>query len=235
MKTPIRHSLLSLACALAFTTLSASAFAQTAARDSAYVYENGGAVLTTASGLCVHTSSGPAASNQQCDPAPVAQAPAPVVAPQPVARAAPAVIAQAPAPAPAPARPAPTMVKVTLNADTLFDFDKSSLRPEGRTALDNFATQLKDVNPEIITAVGHADRFGTPKYNQRLSEQRVATVKDYLMGKGVAANRIHTEGKGESQPVTKAADCAGPKNSKVIACLQPDRRVELEVIGTRAQ
>lgn len=127
------------------------------------------------------------------------------------------------------------MVKVTLNADTLFDFDKSSLRPEGRTALDNFATQLKDVNPEIITAVGHADRFGTPKYNQRLSEQRVATVKDYLMGKGVAANRIHTEGKGESQPVTKAADCAGPKNSKVIACLQPDRRVELEVIGTRAQ
>jgi OOP family OmpA-OmpF porin len=239
MKTSNRNTVISLACALAFSTLSSVAFAQSAARDSGYVYANGGAVLMTASGLCVHTSSGPAVSNLQCDPAPVAQYVAPV---QPVARAAPVVVAQAKAPAPAPApvivaaiKPAPVMVKVTLDADTLFDFDKSSLRPEGRTALDTFAARLKDINPEVITAVGHADRIGTGSYNQRLSEQRVASVKDYLVAKGIADNRIHTEGKGENQPVTKSADCAGPKSSKVIACLQPDRRVELQVIGTRAQ
>jgi OOP family OmpA-OmpF porin len=81
--------------------------------------------------------------------------------------------------------------------------------------------------------IGHADRFGSDKYNQRLSEQRVATVKAYMVSKGVESGRIYTEGKGETQPVTKAGDCTGPKSAKVIACLQPDRRVDIEVIGTK--
>ena len=81
--------------------------------------------------------------------------------------------------------------------------------------------------------IGHADRIGSERYNQRLSEQRVASVNDYMVSKGVEPNRIYTEGKGETQPVTKAEDCAGPKSTKLIACLQPDRRVDIEVIGTR--
>ena len=133
-----------------------------------------------------------------------------------------------------PPAPKPVAEKLTLDADTLFDFDKATLRPAGRDALDTFVGKLADISPETIMTIGHADRIGTPRYNQRLSEQRVATVKDYMVSKGVEPGRMGgTEGKGESQPVTKAEDCAGPKSAKVIACLQPDRRVEIEVIGTR--
>ena len=121
---------------------------------------------------------------------------------------------------------------MTLDADALFDFDKAVLRPEGRLALDDFLIKIKDINPETIMAVGHADRFGSDDYNQRLSEKRVESVKAYLVGKGIEPNRMNTEGKGESQPVTKSGECDGTKSAKVIACLQPDRRVEVEVVGT---
>ena len=235
-----KQPVLSLACGLAFAALSGIATAQNLpAADSSFVTENGGAVLMTASGLCVHTASGPAApSSPQCDPnyrAPVvAQYVAPAPAEQPAPRA-PAVV-QAPAPIVVAAiKPAPVMIKVSVNADTLFDFDKSVLRPAGRDSLDAFVGSIKDINPEVISAVGHTDRLGTDSYNQRLSEQRVAAVRDYLMTKGIASNRIHTEGKGETQPMTKAGDCKGGKNTSVIACLQPDRRVDLDVVGTRAQ
>ncbi len=236
-----KQSVLSLACALALSALSGIAAAQTTptpARDSSYVFDNEGAVLMTASGLCVHTSSGPAPlSNAQCDPdfvpAPVARAaaPAPQAAVEPRA-----VIAQAPAPVVIAAiKPAPVLVKVTIDADALFDFDKSDLRPAGREALDAFAGKIKDINPEVISAVGHTDRLGSERYNQGLSERRAATVKTYLTSRGIDANRIHAEGKGEAQPVTKTGDCAPGKSAKVIACLQPDRRVDLEVVGTRSE
>jgi OOP family OmpA-OmpF porin len=97
---------------------------------------------------------------------------------------------------------------------------------------DDFLIKIKDINPETIMAVGHADRFGSDDYNQRLSEKRVESVKAYLVGKGIEPNRMNTEGKGESQPVTKSGECDGTKSAKVIACLQPDRRVEVEVVGT---
>jgi len=122
---------------------------------------------------------------------------------------------------------------VTLDADTLFDFDKAVLRPAGRVALDDFLGKLKGIDLEVITAVGHADRFGSEAYNQRLSEQRAAAVKAYLVSKGIEPNRIQTEGKGEMQPVTKAGECSGAKSAKVITCLQPDRRVNIEVIGSQ--
>lgn len=85
---------------------------------------------------------------------------------------------------------------------------------------------------EVIIAVGHADRFGSDKYNQKLSEKRAEAVKTFLVGKGVEPNRVYTEGKGEKQPITKPDQCKGPKSKKVVECLQPDRRVEIEVIGT---
>jgi len=181
-------------------------------------------------GLCWHSGFGPPpVSTAECDPN--YRAPTPPVAQRAV---------PAPAPAPAvvaavtpPPRPVPVAQKVTLEADTLFDFDKAVLRPEGKAALDGFVSQLKDITPETIIAVGHTDRFGTDAYNQSLSERRVATVKAYLLDKGVADSRMHTEAKGETQPVTKAGDCTGAKSAKVISCLQPDRRVEVEVIGTR--
>jgi OOP family OmpA-OmpF porin len=125
-------------------------------------------------------------------------------------------------------------VKVTLAADALFDFDKAVLRPEGKAKLDDVAAKVKGIKLEAIIIVGHTDRIGSDKYNQNLSERRAAAVKDYLAGKGVEPGRLYAEGKGEKQPVT--GDKCGTsvkKSKKLIDCLQPDRRVEIEIIGTQ--
>lgn len=144
-----------------------------------------------------------------------------------------APMAAAPA-APAPAAaPKPTADKVKLAADALFDFDKAVLKPEGRAKLDDLAAKSKDVKLEVILAVGHTDRLGSDAYNQKLSERRAAAVKTYLVSKGVDANRVYTEGKGKTQPVT-GTTCNNVKGrAALIACLQPDRRVEVEVIGSK--
>ena len=123
--------------------------------------------------------------------------------------------------------------KITLAADALFDFNKATLRTEGKTKLDELVTKAKAIKLEVIIAVGHADRIGNDAYNQKLSEKRAAAVKAYLVSKGIEANRVYTEGKGKKQPVTKADQCKGSKTKKVIECLQPDRRVDIEVIGTK--
>lgn len=135
--------------------------------------------------------------------------------------------------APAPAAPKPTADKVKLSADTLFDFDKAVLKPEGKTKLDQLAAQAKSLKLEVILAVGHTDRLGSNAYNQRLSERRAAAVKTYLVSQGVDANRVYTEGKGETQPVTGNKCDTVRGRSALISCLQPDRRVEVEVIGSK--
>ncbi|WP_079434031.1 OmpA family protein [Zoogloea sp. LCSB751] len=149
--------------------------------------------------------------------------------------AAPAAAAKS-APAPV-AAPAPVSEKVKLAADALFEFDKAVLLPAGKTKLDDLAAKSKDVKLEVILAVGHTDRIGSDTYNQKLSEKRAAAVKSYLVSKGVEANRVYTEGKGEKQPVTgnacKNLGKESGKNKKLVECLQPDRRVEIEVIGTK--
>ncbi|MFA7292412.1 MAG: OmpA family protein [Rhodocyclaceae bacterium] len=129
--------------------------------------------------------------------------------------------------------PKPASAKVTLAADALFDYDKAVLRPEGKKSLDDLVAKSKALNLEVIIAVGHTDRLGSDAYNQKLSEKRAAAVKTYLVSKGVEANKVYTEGKGEKQPKT-GATCKGDKKSKaLIQCLQPDRRVDIEIIGTQ--
>ena len=218
---------LALACALALGILSGAANAQKD-NDKAYLNDSRSAVVKSGFGLCWNTGFGPPPPpSAECDPNYVAY-----VAP-PAEKAAPAAPPMKVAALTPPPAPKPVAEKLTLEADTLFDFDKATLRPAGRDALDTFVGKLKDISPETIMTIGHADRIGSERYNQRLSEQRVASVNDYMVSKGVEPNRIYTEGKGETQPVTKAEDCAGPKSTKLIACLQPDRRVDIEVIGTR--
>ncbi|MES2237231.1 MAG: OmpA family protein [Pseudomonadota bacterium] len=207
--------------------LSAAAFAQTPGIDTAgtvgYVIDQRGYVAKSGTGLCWRTGYWtPAMAIEECDPDLVKKEVA----------AAPVEPAAAPVPAPA---PKPAAQKVTLSADALFDFDKAILRSEGKGKLDKLVEDMKGINLEVIIATGHADRFGTDAYNQKLSEKRAAAVKTYLVGKGVDANRVFAEGKGKTQPVTKPDDCKGPKSKKVIACLQPDRRVDIEIIGTKAQ
>jgi OOP family OmpA-OmpF porin len=133
------------------------------------------------------------------------------------------------APAPKPA-PKPAAQKVTLAADVLFDFDKSVIKPAYKDRLDNLSGQVRGINLEVVIAIGHADQIGTLQYNQKLSVRRAEATKAYLVAKGIAANRIYTEGKGETQPV-KA--CPKMKGKALIECLAPNRRVELEVIGTK--
>ena len=154
-------------------------------------------------------------------PVVVVQEPAPVVVP--VARAAPIVV------------PPPVLRRVSFSAESLFGFDKSTIRPEGRAALDTFAIETRGTSFNIITVEGHTDRLGTQAYNQKLSIERAEAVKAYLVtAGGFDARKISIVAKGETEPATKASDCKGEKATpKLIACLQADRRVEIEVTGTR--
>jgi len=168
----------------------------------------------------------PATAHPDCDGAlkPPAPAPAPRAAPAPAPVAPP--VAPIPAPAPAPAVVAPTSEKVTFAADAFFDFDKSVLKPEGRAKLDDLVSKMAGINLEVIIAVGHTDAIGGDGYNQKLSVRRSDAVKNYLTGKGVEKNRIYTEGKGEKQPVA---------DNKTTEGRAKNRRVEIEVVGTRAR
>ncbi|MDB5799921.1 MAG: ompA family protein [Rhodocyclales bacterium] len=160
-------------------------------------------------------------------------APAPVAAPAPAPQPAPAPVT----PPPPVLTPVPSAEKVNIPSDALFAYDKAEITDIGREKLGQFVTRVNGINLEVITAVGHADRIGSDSYNQKLSEKRANSVKDFLIGQGVPANRIYTEGKGETQPVTgDSCKNIGPdnrRNRKLIDCLGPDRRVELEAVGTR--
>ncbi|WP_016833084.1 outer membrane protein OmpA [Herbaspirillum lusitanum] len=172
--------------------------------NSLYLQDSRDVVTRSGFGLCWQT----AFVNGPCEEAP-AQAAAPAAA-----SAAPAAAAAA----------APTSEKVTYAADAFFDFDKAVLKPAGKSKLDELVANLKGLNLEVIIAVGHTDSVGSVAYNQKLSVRRAESVKAYLVSKGVEANRVYTEGKGKSQPVADNKSAAGRAKN---------RRVEIEVVGTR--
>ena len=227
MKNTVKHSLMAVLAAIGLC----ASLAQAQTVNSVYVIDSRGEVEMDPYGLCWRTSFWtPAAAATDPNGCKCDKDLLPKAVCEPKVAAAPA--APAPAPAPAPAAVRPMGAKVTLAADALFDFNKSTLRPEGRAKLDDVSAKSNSLVLEVVIAVGHADRIGGAAYNQKLSEKRAASVKDYLVSKGIPANRIYTEGKGKNQPITKPGDCKGPKSAKVIACLQPDRRVDIEIIGT---
>jgi len=161
------------------------------------------------------------------EPAPPPPAPAPKPAPAPAPRQ---TLPVPPPPAPAAKPAAPKPEKVTTASTVNFDFDRYVIRPDSRSKLDDLVGKLRNVNLEVVIAVGHADRLGGDAYNMKLSVRRADSVKAYLVSKGVAASRVYTEGKGERQPVK---DCKGSGKSKaLIACLEPNRRVETEAVGS---
>jgi OOP family OmpA-OmpF porin len=198
-----------------------------------YVADSANQIWTSPYGLCWKTTDwSPEKAAPPCDAVRVVAAPVP----PPVAVAPPVVAAPAPAPTPlvvAPPPPPPVIEQISLSSDVLFEFNKAELLPGGQQKLDEISDRLKGANVQQILAVGHADRIGKDDYNQQLSEKRAASVKDYLAQKGVEQSKVRSEGRGESQPVT-GDQCKGQKASaKLIACLQPDRRVDIEVRGER--
>jgi len=211
--------------AVAAALLPGISFAQEARTDG-YLTDTAGRIVMSGTNLCWrHRDMDVPSATGPCEiKAPVAVIPA----------AAPIVVAAAKPAAPvAKVAQKPMPQKISFSGDALFAFDKSMLKPEGRVLLDGLVTQLSGATYDNIQATGHTDRFGSSAYNQKLSERRANAVKDYLASKDVMASRIDAQGKGETQPVTKAGDCKGAKSAKVIACLQPDRRVDIEMTGAK--
>lgn len=131
----------------------------------------------------------------------------------------------APKAAAAPARSGVTQSKITLQADTLYDFDKATLKAEGQATLDKIARDLSKIKLEVIIAVGNTDSVGSDAYNMALGQRRAASVKAYLVSKGVDGSRIYTESKGKSNPVANNATAEGRAKN---------RRTDIEVVGTSA-
>jgi OOP family OmpA-OmpF porin len=130
------------------------------------------------------------------------------------------------------AKAAPAGAKVTLSADTLFAFDKATLKPEGKAALDSIIKHAQGIKIEIFAVIGYTDRIGSDKYNLALSDRRAAAVKAYFVSQGIPADAIITQGRGKANPVT-GDTCKGQVSKKLISCLQPDRRAVIEIIGSK--
>jgi OOP family OmpA-OmpF porin len=210
----MKISSLTLGCAFAVAT--GTAFANVTPN----LQDGSGNAVKDGSGACVVTSG-------QVLPECAPPAPPPPKPAEPAKPAPPAPTPPAPTPA-EPAKPAPQSVRqsVVIQADALFDFDKSVLRPDGKKSIDEAVDKLKGVDIEQIIATGHTDSIGTEQYNQKLSERRAEAVKQYLVSKGVPASKITTIGKGESQPVA---------TNKTKEGRQKNRRVDIEFKGVKQQ
>ena len=200
-----------------------------AAQTERYLIDSTGNVVTSpTAGVCVHTSEWkPGTGVPPCDPEAAKQvaAPAAPTPPPPAPKLAPApkpVVAQAPPPQ-----------KISFAADVLFDFNKATLKTSAVKPLDDLVQRLNNATVSGISVVGHTDRLGRTEYNQKLSQQRARAVADYLVSHGIAANKVRVEGRGETQPQTRAGACNGLPRTKAIGCLQPDRRVDVEISGTK--
>ena len=168
----------------------------------------------------------PATAAENCDGA-IKPPPPPPPPPPPAPPPPPPPPAPPPAPPPPPPPPpAPVSEKVTFAADAFFDSGKSVLKPEAKAKLDDLVSKTAGINLEVIIAVGHTDSDGDDAFNQKLSVARSEAVKAYLTGKGVEKNRVYTEGKGEKQPIA---------SNKTAEGRAKNRRVEIEVVGTRTK
>lgn len=213
-----------------------------------YATDTGTTVLKSGYNLCWRSNYWtPAMANVDCDPDLVPK-PKPAAAPTPQPAPAAALAQPAPAPVPAPAVPTPAPKPVaaapaappkpkrcdsivTLQSDQTFGFNSATLTPAARARIDS------DVMPRLqncasldtVVVSGHTDRIGSHQYNQKLSERRAAAVNQYLVAKGVLGAKIDTIGRGKTAPTKFCPDSRN--QGEVIACLAPNRRVEIEIKG----
>jgi len=228
--THLALSLVLAAVIVATGLLPKPATATDISTNQGYLVDQHFKVVTSGTGLCWRTS--------DWTPARAAAAPAgkfcdPDLQPKPAAAPVRSIAAPPPPPAPKvqPRKVVPRVIH--FSADALFDFDKANLKPKGKAMLDRLAHTLQGAKYDMILAIGHTDRIGTVAYNLKLSARRAESVKKYLVEKGIDPGRIHAEGKGKSEPITKPSDCRGKRGRALIKCYQPDRRVDVEVKATK--
>lgn len=197
-----------------------------------YLIDSRGNVVKNSYGECWRTGYWtPAMAIPECDPDLVEKRKPEEAEPVAPSETKPSAVKETPSVAvAAPERPA---VEAYFDAESLFDFDKAVVKPEGRKILDEKIVTGMKMHPEVslLIITGHADRIGTEEYNQGLSERRANAVKAYLANQGIAAERMTVSGKGESEPNPEANTsqaCKGMRGNKLIVCLQPDRRVTVE-------
>ncbi len=226
----MKRTLRNLSILLALSSMSALVFAADKTPKKGYLTDSQNEVVKSNFGLCWHTGFWtPADAIDGCDgmlkkaatAVPLAT-PLPAPAPAPYVDTTPGPV-EAPAPAAA-AVVVPSSEKITFEADTFFDFDKSVLKPAGKTRLSDLASKLQGIDIEVVVATGHTDSVGSDAYNMKLSLRRANAVKAFLVSKGIPADRIFTAGKGESSPVA---------SNKTREGRAKNRRVEVEVVGTR--
>lgn len=188
---------------------------RTVKKPEAYGVDDRGVVTRNTTGLCWRTGYWtPAMAVPECEPDLAKK------------------VEAAPPPAPAPI-PAPVPKKITFSADALFDFDSAKLKSDGHgiQSLNDFVDGIKDVKYDRIDVVGYADRIGSDEYNHKLSHRRADAVKAHLVSRGIDPSLIVASGMGEADPVT--GDTCHGHGQALKDCLAPDRRVEIEVIGTK--
>lgn len=211
-------------------------FADSFPEKTGYLIDSRGNVVKNSYGECWRTGYWtPAMAIEECDPDLVKKEKPKEAKPFESSETKPSAVPEKPAAAAAAAVAAPERpaVEAYFNAETLFDFDKAVVKPEGQKILDEKIATAMKMHPEVTLLIitGHADRIGTEEYNQGLSVRRANAVKAYLVKQGVAAGRMRASGKGEAEPNPEANTlqaCKGMRGNRLIACLQPDRRVTVE-------
>jgi OOP family OmpA-OmpF porin len=208
---------------VATALLALSCGAHAADDISGYLLDSARQPVRSASGACVHTRSWQRGMHfADCEPQPQVAAAQPAPKPEPMV--------EAPKPA-----PVPQAVPFRLSIDSLFDYDSTALKPEGREVLDYLASRIANADYQSVTVTGHADPLGTPSYNRALSERRARAIADYLAGRGIDAGKISVASAGSEGATVTLAGCKARRRAALIECLQPDRHAEVTVTGTVQQ
>lgn len=212
------------AFALAALAMTGMASANETTKEG-YLLDTRGVIVRSGAGECVHTGTWtPAMAIEGCDP--VSKKSAPVIAEN----------ASEPVPV---VQKKTVFVPYSMQTEALFAYDKSELNEHGKQMLhDEIIGKMKEFpRDEVVVVTGYTDRIGSDKYNMELSQRRADAVKTYMVDQGIAGSRIETAAKGEADPIVSCDNIKGKANhtnKALIACLQPNRRILIDLKGEKA-